>query len=1210
MDPIDLTSLPETPPHKKRKVALLVPVLPRMSSSDLLAQFGAHQSPASIRKMDRETAGHRLRGTAAVSYAESPTSTAENSPSKASDFDNTPQPYNNGYNDVRSDSDDSEDELAEDTIHAVPRGTAAPSRELPPRSRRANVSYETVDHTTTKKKSYRKSKNGKRSKTLLTSDTTHPKQVKAETARGKVRADIAAYTKPKRDAFLLANKSYFQPLLPENSYIDKLERINAMAGQDEPEEHPYVNLTEQPKEVTAVMKPYQLEGLSFLVHMYENGVSSILGDEMGLGKTLQTLSLFQYLVENKPTTGEHRPNLVVCPLSVLSSWIAESRKWVPGLNVVRFHGPVNERLRLKQEMLEKKTRFDKTHDPEDRVDLVVTTYETFTAEQMWFKRVFVWRYCVLDEGHKIKNEKSDISSALHGLSAEYRLLLTGTPLQNNLKEMWALLHWLFPEVFTIDTADEFRKAFDLTKGTVSTTFMDDARRLLELIMIRRMKNTPGVNLDLPEKEEVVLFVPLTPMQRFWYTRLLTKDNGTLDDVFIDAKAKEEQALKQEQNDEQMLLLEKANAALGKAEDMDTSDIWAESKAIMQEALQVEEEPDTQKKNAWQKLMNLLMQLRKVCIHPYMVPHAAPPMYDIGNHIMNASAKFIVLDKMLEELVVKQKKKVLIFSGFTRALDLVEELLHLKGANSHDAPFRHARLDGSTARAQRNLSIRMFNDMRSDCNVMLLSTRAGGLGINLTSANDVIFIDDDWNPQVTLQAEARAHRIGQKNKVTVYKLCTQGTVEEQMQGRIRKKLYLSAKITESMRNLHSENNADKKRKRRSPNNAVANDDDAPHLDTASLQSLIRRGAQTLARPQIEVSELLNWDWATTLQKCKDQPFDTTAAPTSTTDIETPAVDEQTWLSSMEKVQTAIFDGKRHQKALQAAAALPTDLTRADRRVGKNTTVEIDGFMIDKNSLLCAHWEAVPTLAGKDPRLASPKREKREPIIHQEFCQSCWVGPDSKRGELLDCTRCPRIIHQHCIPEGSLTGGISKNWTFTCTQHACRDCGAKTSDAGGVIFRCRWCEAGYCEDCLDWDKANLVGHELPEFGLLNFGRVTQAFYIECHGCVGRWEVDPADKREVEMQKERIEELWDEAVAERERAAAMDGVQMLGGAGAELATPGTVSEAVTPIGGGSVIDLTGEEMMKGSGKKKKTPKSSGKAMPKSGAKATPRGGKKMKF
>ena len=393
------------------------------------------------------------------------------------------------------------------------------------------------------------------------------------------------------------------------------------------------------------MKPYQLLGLSFLVYLHRNGLSGILGDEMGLGKTLQTLSLFQYLKENRQlsaSSDELRPCLVVCPLSVLSSWMAESRRWTPGLKVLRFHGSVHERDRLKRiamgdvdnfgnetrgarkkkndrrtatgkPVIDLDPEMDDGHD-EVGVDLIVTTYEGFLAEQGWFKKAFLWSYVVLDEGHKIKNDLSLVSKALQGLGAEYRLILTGTPLQNNLVELWALLHWLYPEVFTEKTAELFKSSFNLTKGQVSTKVMDDARRLLEMIMLRRMKNSPGVELNLPPKTEVLLYVPLTPMQRFWYMRLLTRaDKGLLEELFQGAQQKEAVALSQEAQDGSILQekrVEELEALEHKAFEGEAAAEWAESKEIMRQALE-HEQHDENKSSAWKKLMNLLMQLRKV-----------------------------------------------------------------------------------------------------------------------------------------------------------------------------------------------------------------------------------------------------------------------------------------------------------------------------------------------------------------------------------------------------------------------------------------------------------------------------------------------------------------------------------------------------------------------------------------------------------------------
>lgn len=265
--------------------------------------------------------------------------------------------------------------------------------------------------------------------------------------------------------------------------------------------------------------------------------------------------------------------------------------------------------------------------------------------------------------------------------------------------------------------------------------------------------------------------------------------------------------------------------------------------------------------------------------------------------------------------------------------------------------------------------------------MLISTRAGGLGINLTSASTVVMLDQDWNPQIMLQAEARAHRIGQTKPVTVYKLCTQGTVEEQMMGRIQKKLYLSAKVTESMRDVHTTPKVKK-----GPGGKIvdaAADDDMPQLDTSQLMSLVRRGAQALAHPELDVTDMLNWDWTTMLEKCKE-PADIHVSEQVHRDASVKDEDEKKWLSRLEMVESRVFQGKTYTKSkdLGSYGDISREWAREERRVGKNTTVMVDGFAVSKESMRCGDWEAVPTLAGKDPRLAEPKRDKKPAIVNQE------------------------------------------------------------------------------------------------------------------------------------------------------------------------------------------------------------------------------------
>ena len=231
-----------------------------------------------------------------------------------------------------------------------------------------------------------------------------------------------------------------------------------------------------------------------------------------------------------------------------------------------------------------------------------------------------------------------------------------------MRELWSLLHWLYPGVFGKNTSTLFEEAFNLSQGKVNADFMDSARGLLEIIMIRRLKSDPGINLGLPPKTEVLLYLPLTPFQQFWYTRLLTRlPNPMLKDLFGNSKQKEEAMGKLELDDDT------------KMSSVGDESFAMQSQAMIQQAI-TNEDPADKDTTAYKKLMNLLMQLRKCCSHPYQVKGAAPDPYLLGDHIMHASSKFIVLGKMIDELVIKQGKKIIIFSGFTQTLDYCEDLL--------------------------------------------------------------------------------------------------------------------------------------------------------------------------------------------------------------------------------------------------------------------------------------------------------------------------------------------------------------------------------------------------------------------------------------------------------------------------------------------------------------------------------------------------------
>lgn len=394
------------------------------------------------------------------------------------------------------------------------------------------------------------------------------------------------------------------------------------------------------------------------------------------GKTLQTISLLAYLRESRGVRG---PHLVIVPKSVVGNWIREFKKWCPAIRAVRMGGTKEERQ-----------HFIQTHLPLDentgkyKFDVVVCSYEAVLKEKGRFG-IIDWRYLIIDEAHRIKNEKSSLSFAVRTMKTQFRLLITGTPLQNNLRELWALLNFLMPDIF--GDADQFDAWFSLSDEAGKENVIKKLHTVLRPFMLRRIKK--DVASSLPPKKETKLYVGLTELQQKWYVSCLQKDAHELN-------------------------------KLGG--------------------------PDRN------RLLNVLMQLRKVCNHPYLFDGAeeGPPYLD-GPHLWENSGKMQLLHKLLPKLKANGSR-VLIFCQMTRVLDILEDYFRLVG---HD----YCRIDGSTDGEKRDAQMDDFNNKGSSKFAFLLSTRAGGLGINLATADIVILYDSDWNPQVDLQAMDRAHRIG-------------------------------------------------------------------------------------------------------------------------------------------------------------------------------------------------------------------------------------------------------------------------------------------------------------------------------------------------------------------------------------------------------------------------------------------------------------------
>ncbi|KAK2634973.1 hypothetical protein Ddye_029765 [Dipteronia dyeriana] len=489
---------------------------------------------------------------------------------------------------------------------------------------------------------------------------------------------------------------------------DELSKGNSDSQQSE-----IVALTDQPKELKGgLLFPHQLEALNWLRKCWHKSKNVILADEMGLGKTVSACAFISSLfIEFKAKL----PCLVLVPLSTMPNWLAEFALWAPNLNVVEYHGCAKARAMIRQyewhandpNRLNKKTSY--------KFNVLLTTYEMILADSVHLRGV-PWEVLVVDEGHRLKNSGSKLFSLLNTFSFQHRVLLTGTPLQNNIGEMYNLLNFLQPASFP--SLSSFEENFnDLT----TTQKVEELKKLVAPHMLRRLKKDAMQNI--PPKTERMVPVELSSIQAEYYRAMLTKNYQILRNI---------------------------------------------GKGVAQ-----------------QSMLNIVMQLRKVCNHPYLIPGTEP---DSGSveflHEMRikASAKLTLLHAMLKVLH-KEGHRVLIFSQMTKLLDILEDYLNIEFG-----PKTYERVDGSVAVADRQAAITRFNQDKSRF-VFLLSTRSCGLGINLATADTVIIYDSDFNPHADIQAMNRAHRIGQSKRLLVYRLVVRASVEERILQLAKKKLML-------------------------------------------------------------------------------------------------------------------------------------------------------------------------------------------------------------------------------------------------------------------------------------------------------------------------------------------------------------------------------------------------------------------------------------
>uniref|UniRef100_A0A667YKP1 Chromodomain helicase DNA binding protein 7 n=1 Tax=Myripristis murdjan TaxID=586833 RepID=A0A667YKP1_9TELE len=534
----------------------------------------------------------------------------------------------------------------------------------------------------------------------------------------------------------------------DQSKIEEYERIAARTPNTKRVERPPTadwQKSESSREYRNgnALREYQLEGLNWLSFNWYNKRNCILADEMGLGKTIQSIT-FLYEIYMKGIEG---PFLVIAPLSTIPNWEREFRTWTE-LNVVVYHGSQASRKTIQAYEMYYRDAQGKIIKGAYRFHAVITTFEMILTDCPELRNV-PWRCVVIDEAHRLKNRNCKLLEGLKMMDMEHKVLLTGTPLQNTVEELFSLLNFLEPDRFPSE------QTFMTEFGDLKTEEqVQKLQGILKPMMLRRLKE--DVEKNLAPKEETIIEVELTNIQKKYYRAILEKNFS---------------------------FLSKGGAGGSGGGGANVPN-----------------------------LLNTMMELRKCCNHPYLINGAeekiveefrdshggGADMPDFALQAMiQAAGKLVLIDKLLPKLKAGGHR-VLVFSQMVRCLDILEDYLIQRR-------YPYERIDGRVRGNLRQAAIDRFSRPDSDRFVFLLCTRAGGLGINLTAADTCIIFDSDWNPQNDLQAQARCHRIGQSKAVKIYRLITRNSYEREMFDKASLKLGLDKAVLQSMSGRENANN---------------------------------------------------------------------------------------------------------------------------------------------------------------------------------------------------------------------------------------------------------------------------------------------------------------------------------------------------------------------------------------------------------------------
>ncbi|XP_076939652.1 protein CHROMATIN REMODELING 19-like [Bidens hawaiensis] len=517
-----------------------------------------------------------------------------------------------------------------------------------------------------------------------------------------------------------------------------------------------------------LLKPYQLVGVNFLMLLYRKKVAgAILADEMGLGKTIQAITYLTLLNHLEDDPG---PHLIVCPASVLENWERELKKWCPSFTVLQYHGAARSAHSKHLNSLSK----SRMPPPFNVILVCYSLFERHSAQQKDDRKVlkrWKWSCVLMDEAHALKDKNSYRWKNLMSVArnANQRLMLTGTPLQNDLHELWSLLEFMMPDLFETEDVD-LKKLLNAE----DTELIIRMKSILGPFILRRLKS--DVMQQLVAKVQRVEYVHMEPEQRNAYQEAIQDYRAA-----ASARMAKSANLPRRQISNYFVQFRKiANHPLLVRRIYTDKDVVRFAKMLHPKGVFGDE-------CTLDRVIEELKSYNDFSIHRMLLYYGDGNSENLSDEHVLMSAKCRALAGILPTLV-HGGHRVLIFSQWTSMLDILEWALDVIGVT-------YRRLDGSTQVTERQTIVDTFNNDMS-INACLLSTRAGGQGLNLTGADTVIIHDMDFNPQIDRQAEDRCHRIGQTKPVTIYRLVTKDTVDENVYEIAKRKLVLDAAVLES------------------------------------------------------------------------------------------------------------------------------------------------------------------------------------------------------------------------------------------------------------------------------------------------------------------------------------------------------------------------------------------------------------------------------